>query len=80
VAHEGPAILLAPDNITLLDNIAKLAEFAARVADIRAAGNRALTPATEDLTDEGLGLVDPEPWDAPGYDTETGESRDRPHH
>jgi hypothetical protein len=66
VRHEGPAILLEPDNISLLDNIGKMDCFTRRVADIRALGTKALTaPAMDDLTDEGLGI--------PDFDPETGE-------
>jgi hypothetical protein len=66
VRHEGPAILLEPDNIRLLDNIGKMDCFARRVADIRALGTKALTaPAMDDLTDEALGV--------PDFDPETGE-------
>ncbi len=65
VRHEGPAILLEPDNIKLLDNIAGMDCFARRVADIRAAGNKALLPPADDLTDEALGI--------PDFDPETGE-------
>jgi hypothetical protein len=61
VAHEGPAILLEPDNITRLDKIAGMRCFRQRVTDIRAAGNRALTPVREDLTDEALGIPDFDP-------------------
>lgn len=60
LAQHGPRLMLEPDNISLLDNIAKLPEFASRVADIRAAANKALVPDA-DLTDEALGIPDFDP-------------------